>query len=262
MGSIDSDVVLLACAAAEQPRRGPFHRPAGPPAAPAGVVSVMLPARPGRAEIDPVLTAHDPRRIVVAGADADLAAVLQRLLRTDRLHVEVGYVPSHRSSAAAAAWGLPTGRAAAPLAFEGDAGPVPLVRDDAGGVLVGRAEIRALVGEVYCDHVLVLRGPAPRLVVSPGPGGIAARAGRGRRAPDGRLRAVPIRASAGWGSARGRAVQVGGMPFTVVSDGVAHPREVRRWAWYRHVGDWLLVRPGGTVAPSVADTAPESVQGK
>ncbi len=32
-------------------------------------------------------------RLIVVGADADLGAVLTRLLRTDRLDVEVGYVP-------------------------------------------------------------------------------------------------------------------------------------------------------------------------
>src|SRR5258707_9569801 len=33
------------------------------------------------------------RRVVVVGSDADLAAVLTRLLRSDRLDVEVGHVP-------------------------------------------------------------------------------------------------------------------------------------------------------------------------
>jgi len=28
-----------------------------------------------------------------------------------------------------------------------------------------------------------------------------------------------------------------------VHDGLAHPRPVTRWAWYRHAADWLLVRP-------------------
>jgi hypothetical protein len=28
-----------------------------------------------------------------------------------------------------------------------------------------------------------------------------------------------------------------------VVDGVAHPRPVPRWTWYRHTDDWLLVRP-------------------
>ena len=34
----------------------------------------------------------DCRRVVVVGSDADLAAVLTRLLRADRLDVEVGHV--------------------------------------------------------------------------------------------------------------------------------------------------------------------------
>ena len=178
------------------------------------------------------------RRLVVAGTDADLAAVLLRLLRRERLDVEVAYVPRGRS-AAARVWGLPRDPAA--LALDGAATPVPLIRDDVGGVLVGRAQAR-LRGEVYCDETLVLRGAA-QVVVAPGVDGIAVRASRTGRAPDGRTRAVPPRAPAGRGSAVGRAVQLGGEAFTPVLDGVPHPRTVTRWAWYRHTADWLLVRP-------------------
>ncbi|MBC8092474.1 MAG: hypothetical protein H7Y15_11150, partial [Pseudonocardia sp.] len=67
--------------------------------------TVALPARPGRAELDPLLAEHAPRRIVVHGSDADLAAVLLRLLRTERLDVEVAYVARARRSDAVAAWG-------------------------------------------------------------------------------------------------------------------------------------------------------------
>jgi hypothetical protein len=55
---------------------------------------------------------------------------------------------------------------------------------------------------------------------------------------------VQARAPRGRGSALGRAVQVGGEALTVVNDGVAHPRPLARWTWYRHTADWLLVRPG------------------
>ena len=58
-------------------------------------------------------------------------------------------------------------------------------------------------------------------------------------------RAVAPRAPRGRGSALGRAVQVGCEPATVINDGVAHPRQVPRWTWYRHTQDWLLVRPSG-----------------
>ena len=203
---------------------------------------MTLPARPGRADVDPVLAEHSPRRVVVAGTDADLAAVLLRLLRTERLDVEVAYVPAKRSPATAA-WGLPTGDAAAALALAGRASAVPLARDDTGGVLVGRGELRDVRGECYCDEVLVLRGHARRLVVAPGPDGIAVRAGWSGRAPDGRVRPVPVRAPRGAGSAVGRAVQVGCEPAIMVADGVPHPRPVPRRTWYRHTADWLLVRP-------------------
>lgn len=221
-----------------------MHNGIPQPAAAGPVPSVALPARPGREDVDPVLAEYRPRRLVVAGTDADLAAVLVRLLRTDQLGTEVGFVPASRRSAAAAAWGLPVGRkAAAAVAFSGHAEPVPLIRDDAGGVLVGRGEIPRLTGEVYCDEHLVLRGYARRLVAVPGPWGVAATARRGRFHPERRVRPVPVTAPRGRGSAAGRAVQVGGLPFRVTSDGVEHPREVRRWAWYRHTEDWLLVRP-------------------
>jgi hypothetical protein len=242
---IDSDVVLLTCSDQGQARRLPVHgsRPGGRLAALYAVAhSVVVPARPGRTDLDPVLAERAPRRIVVAGTDADLAAVLLRLLRTERLGVEVAYLPDARSPATAA-WGLPTGDAAAELAVTGSATPVPLVRDDTGGVLVGRGEIRDIRGECYCDETLVLRGRARRLVVTPGPRGIAVRAGWSGRTPDGRVRPVPARAPRGTGSALGRAVQVGCEPSIVVADGVPHPRPVPRRTWYRHTTDWLLVRP-------------------
>jgi hypothetical protein len=238
---IDSDVVLLNCSDQGQARRLPVHgsRLGGPLAA---LRAVVLPARPGRTDLDPVLAEHAPRRVVVAGTDADLAAVLLRLLRTERLDVEVAYLPARRSPATTT-WGLPTGNAAAALAVMGTASAVPLVRDDTGGVLVGRGEIRDVRGECYCDETLVLRGQARRLVVAPRPDGIAVRAGWGGRAADGRMRPVPARAPKGTGCALGRAVQVGCEPAIVVADGVQHPRPVPRRTWYRHTADWLLVRP-------------------
>lgn len=239
MRSIDSKHVLLCCAREAPARRLPFHGSRLGPV-PDGVPRVQLPARPDKATLDPVLVEHAPTRLIVDGTDADLAAVLVRLLRRERLDIEVALLP-RRGSTAARAWGLPTGVAAVALAVDGVASALPLARDDAGGVLVGRGEVSGLRGECYCDETLVLRGTAPRLVVVPGPSGIAVRAGR--RDPDGRTRPVPPLAAAGQGSAVGRAVQLGGEPMTVTSDGVAHPRAVSRWVWFRHTTDWLLVRP-------------------
>ena len=107
-----------------------------------------MPARPGRADVDPLL-AGPVRRLVVAGTDADLAAVLVRLLRRDRLDVELAYIPADHRSAAARLWGLPRGPAGVELARTGVARPAPLVRDDTGGVLVGRGEIRGAPGSVH-----------------------------------------------------------------------------------------------------------------
>ncbi|MHA6785900.1 hypothetical protein ACVGOW_33625 [Pseudonocardia saturnea] len=239
MGTIDSEVLVLTCADPARERWLPGHGSRRVRAFD-GVPTVALPSGAGRAEIDPVLAEHDPRRVVVHGRDADLAALLLRLLRSDRLDVEVGYVPARRGSAAAAAWGLARDPA---HALTGPASAVPLVRDDTGGVLVGRGEIRALDGECYCDDDLVLRGRTPRLVVAAGPEGIAVRAGRGSRLPSGAAHPVPPGARSGRGSGRGRAVQIGGLPFTAVSDGVPHPRPLERRTWYRHTSDWLLVRP-------------------
>jgi hypothetical protein len=186
--------------------------------------------RPGRGELDPLLAGAT--RVAVAGTDADLAAVALRLLRTERLGaVEVAYLPVDPESAVARAWGVPTSAAAASaLAVHGEVDRVPLVRDDAGGVLLGRGELQPLRGVVYCDAELVLRGQAGRLVVTPlAPVGVDVRVtGIGLRR---RVRA-----------AAGRAVQVGCLAATVVSDGVAHPRPVTRWTWYRHTEDLRMVR--------------------
>jgi hypothetical protein len=199
--------------------------------APDGVdLPVVPPPEPAdRSAFEAMLADHAPDRLVVLGDDRELAAVVLRLLRAERLDVAVGYVPADRNSAAAACWRLPTRPAAAlDLAVSGRAEAVPLVRDDAGGVLVGRGELRDLRGESYCDDELVLRGRARRMIVTPGPAGVlvAVHVGRLRR---------PRRAG-------GRAVQIGCEPVTVVCDGVAHPRPVRRWTWYRHTADLRLVR--------------------
>jgi len=227
----DREAVVLTCVSGPVHRRLPFHG-IGSPAHRArvdarlgAVPSVTLGPQPGRDELDPVL-AEPPSRLVVRGMDADLAAVLVRLMRKELLgSVEVAFVPSGRSPASAA-WGLPRRPGdAADLALGGRAAPVPLVRDDAGGVLVGSGEIRDLHGEAYCDATRVLYGRVRRLRVEAGPDGVSVRADRGVRA------------------ATGRAVQIGSTGARVTHDGVEHPREVTRWAWYRHTEPWLLVRP-------------------
>jgi hypothetical protein len=190
---------------------------------------------PGRTEIDPLLAALDGRRLAVCGTDADLAAVVLRLLRTERLEeVPVAYLPARDDSAAADLWGLPTDPARAlDLALRGEPDRVPLVRDDAGGVLVGLGVLAPVRGVAYCDDEQVLRGQASSLEVTPDPSGGAGGVVRvvrfgllGRRVH----------------TAYGRATQVGCLPAQPVCDGVRHPRAVSRWTWYRHTQDLRLVR--------------------
>jgi hypothetical protein len=209
--------VVLTCGSARWPGPGPV---------------TAVPARPGREELDSVLADLEGRRLVVCGTDADLAAVLLRLLRTEALAaVPVGYVAMEASSAVARLWGLPIApAAAASLARYGEPDPVPLVRDDAGGVLVGRGVVAPLDGVAYCDDEVVLRGRASRLEVTPDREfGLVVRVVRRG------LSARRVRHAAG------RAVQLGCQPTGVWRDGVAG-RTTDRWTWYRHTEDWRLIR--------------------
>ncbi|MFL6143415.1 MAG: hypothetical protein ACJ72N_16315 [Labedaea sp.] len=188
-----------------------------------------VPARPARADLDPLL-GTGPERVVVVGTDADLAAVVLRLLRTERLELPVGFVPVHRAgSAVARLWRLPAGRdAAMALATGGRPRALPLVRDDSGGVLLGRGVTGPVRGEAYCDDQLALRGRARRIEVRPGPAGVhglVVLGGLARRPA----------------SFDGRAFQLGCEPARVTVDGVEHPRPVRRWTWYRHTEDLCAV---------------------
>lgn len=195
------------------------------------VESVRVPSRPGKAEIDPLLGEHD--HLVVSGTDADLAAVALRLLRKDALSgVSVGYVPSSPDSSVAALWNLPKSPLqAVALALRGEVDPVPLIRDDVGGVLVGRGELRLVRGVAYADEQVALRGPASTIEVTPDPGG----PGLAIRVVKGTLFKRPTTFSS-------RAFQIGCLPTRPVSDDVVHERSVSKWTWYRHTQDLRLVR--------------------
>lgn len=193
-----------------------------------GVEVVTLPAQPGKAQVDPLLAP----KLIVAGTDADLAAVVLRLLRKNVLTTtSVGYVPADKRSAVAALQGLPgTPQQALDLALTGTARPMPLIRDDAGGVLVGRGVIpRIRAGVAYCDDTVALRGDARSIEVHAGSDGLVVTVTRGglrRRKQE----------------YRGRALQLGTDPVVPILDGVAYPRPMQRWTWYRHTEDLRLIR--------------------
>ncbi|MFD9739435.1 hypothetical protein [Umezawaea sp. NPDC059074] len=194
-----------------------------------------VPSRPGKAHVDAILSDLGDQRLVVAGTDADLNSVVLRLLRTERVaEVPLAFVPSSPDSEVAALWGLPTDPARAlDLALGGDPDKVPFLRDDVGGVLVGLGVISPVRGVGYCDDDNVLRGQATRLEITPDPDGGA---GLVVRVIHKRLLGRKVKETAG------RAFQLGCLPTAVTSDGVAHPRQMNKWTWYRHTEDLRLVR--------------------
>ncbi len=191
----------------------------------------VVPARPGKDHVDRHL---DAERLIVAGTDADLAAVGVRLLRKEKLgSITLGYVPVG-PSAFAALWGLSADPARAlDIALNGDVDPVPFVRDDVGGVLMGLGVLSPVRGVGYSDADNVLRGQATRIECTPDPdGGL----GLVVRIVNKRLIGSKVRES------RPRAFQLGCLPTTAVLDGHKHPRPVDKWTWYRHTEDLRLVR--------------------
>lgn len=210
---------------------------------------IDLPANPGREQVDPLLAEHDGH-LLVQGTDADLAAVVLRLLRKGRLaDVTVGYLPVAASSAGRL-WQLPTGPAGAELALHGHPRPVPLIRDDNGGLLVSSSSIAPITGQVYCDDQRVLHGSARSLEVTPDPAAEALRdptsdplSAEAAPALDG-LRVTAVRRGFPRRRktvARGRAAQASFRSATVLRDGIAHPRPAEQWGWYRHTEDLWLV---------------------
>jgi hypothetical protein len=154
-------------------------------------------------------------RLIVVGSAADLAAVLTRLLRADRLDVEIGHADGW--------WAARTAR-------RGTARRVPLIRDETGQVIVGAAEWTGapLQGEAVVDDTQLFDGEVPGVRIEPTlrmPGLRAAVTGQGRRR---------------W--VTGRAAQLGTTGAEVVLDGVPAPRPVRRSTFYRHTHGWLLVK--------------------
>src|ERR1700727_326035 len=173
------------------------------------------------------------RRVVVIGADADLAAVLTLLLRAGRLDIEVGYPPRRRTDAPPG-YRVPAGRRAARRARRGSAQRVPLIRDETGSAIVGAAhwrptgDARLLHGEAVVDDTVLFDGDVPVVRIKPT-----------ATLPGLRARVSGSRSSR-W--LAGRAAQLGSNGVAVIRDGVAAPRTARRSTIYRHTEGWLLVR--------------------
>ncbi|MCJ0902219.1 hypothetical protein [Rhodococcus sp. ARC_M6] len=202
-------------------------------------MSFTLPDIPEKNDFNDLMSqlqvVSDPRLIVV-GTDAAFAATLTRLMRLERLDIELAYVTENRSDATEA-YRLSTGAKAARAALKGAVHVVPLIRDDAGIALVGAVTMTGpggteeLVGEAYVDDNKLFSGTVPgiRIVPSPKLPGIRASVDRRSR----------------WGGRRwleGRAIQLGAPAAHLVRDGVPNPRDLKRSTFYRHDQTWLLVR--------------------
>lgn len=192
--------------------------------------------RPGK-PIDPLLAG----RLLVVGDDADLAAVVLRLLRRELLEaVEVAYAAATGRTAFTELWQLPRGDGALATARTGTAAAVPLVRDDVGGVLLACGELAPVDGVIYVDADRVLGGRAERVTVRPDRAkGLAVTVTQRRL---GGLRLTSA-------TTLGRAVQFGITPSTVVSDGVEYPRPMDRWTFYLHTAPLLLVGASASDRP-------------
>lgn len=160
---------------------------------------------------------RDAERVIVLGGDAELAAVLTRLLRADLLDVEVARVH---------------GFGGARRAVRGSARRVPLIRDDTGTVLVGSAlwlpteQATAIHGEGVVDDTVLFDGDVAGVRIEP----TATMPGLRAAVLDGRRR---------WVS--GRAAQLGTSGARVIRDGVEGAKVVKRSTFYRHTTGWLRV---------------------
>lgn len=206
------------------------------PIALASLPTVQTAAIPEASDLDemlPVMAADSLPRLIVLGEDAGLASVLTHLLRTERLNVEIGYVPVDRTYGSRA-YQTGTGNAAAKRALEGKAQETPLIRDDTGKVLIGRATLvgargEKLEGEAYVDDTRLFTGKVAALHVSPmlEMPGLHATVQRGLR----KRRWI-----------EGRAMQLGTRGAMVIRDEVSSDKIVPRSTFYRHHEPWLLVR--------------------
>lgn len=211
----------------------------GDPALPAALRSLpvttapAVPAKPDFDDLLPPLDHAQAPRLVVVGDDGALAATVTRLMRSERLHVDVAFVSAERSPVTRL-YGLAVGDRAAQRAVDGTATPLPLIRDDSGTALVGEATVTGpdggpLVGEAYADSERVFSGEIAELRVTPTPALPGVRATAGRRLL--RTRWLPA-----------RAVQLGAVGAVVTRDGVTTPRALKRCSFYRDDRGWLLVR--------------------
>ncbi|MCH5643815.1 hypothetical protein [Gordonia sp. ABSL49_1] len=202
-------------------------------AAQAAVADALADAEVSRIIVEPRV-ADRVAPTIADEADAFLAQIIAALMVAERLDVEVAYVPAEATTATRR-YGLPHGPAARELAEHGTAQAIPLIRDDAATVVVGRArhlgaEGAKLHGETYVDNDRLFDGEVRSIRIEPTLDEPGVRAQVERLLLPGR-----------W--FHGRAAQTGGTNVVVEREGIVNPRVVKRSTFYRHHVDLLLVRP-------------------
>lgn len=200
-------------------------------------VTVTVPDRPERAELNAALDRRGERRLVVAADDAGLGAVLRRLLRRDELASTPVALLAAADSVVRARLGLPVElAAAASVAVTGRPTRQGLVRDDHGGLTLGSARLLPWAGtslgmRAYVDEHELVSGSAPELTVTYGASQLTAAVEPPRRLR--RRRALS-----------GRAATVSCDEARLVVDGVAHERPQTRCSWWFEPDCWQVVLPG------------------
>ena len=128
------------------------------------------------AELDDVVAVRGRRRMVVAGGDGSVSAVVAALDRAGDLGDPLGIVPLGTGNDLAGALGLPDDPAAAArVVLEGGPRPLDLLRDDAGGVVVNAVHagigVRAADGAARLkDRLGALAYPVGAALAGAGPG--------------------------------------------------------------------------------------------
>ncbi|MHA2789914.1 hypothetical protein ACXZ66_12360 [Corynebacterium sp. S7] len=117
-----------------------------------------------------------PVRVVVAGSDAALSAVLTRMMRADYMWMEIAYLPVDFTSSAAINWGLSSVNAL-DVALNGQVRPVPTIRTDTSTVVAGSASLTRFsldddtpgqesvgeyIGEIVVDSELIVLRSEPK----------------------------------------------------------------------------------------------------
>lgn len=220
----------------------------------------------------------EPLRVIVAGSDAALSAVLTRMMRGDYLWAEVGFVPSVHprgagpSGPATTVWGLDglSIEEAVAVALNSKVSPLPCIRTDAGIAVAGSvtalsADNGPFIGEVVVDSSVLVsqagsegrgffarrrfeRTAARGVRIVPtqdAPGLAAVSLVPGSPARGGELRPDPSTVLAG------RAAQIGGPGFHLFVDepvggdgGVDKRKALQSATIYRHLRDIQAVRIG------------------